>query len=234
MKTLDINTSVGDLVREDPARSRIFEKLGLDYCCGGKRPLAEACQSKGLDPDTVLAMLSAMEDGPDSTLPNPDTLSLSELCDHIEQVHHGYLRQELPRLDFMTQKVAAVHGEQEPRLLKIRGLFESFYSEIASHTNDEEKNIFPTIRSLDEGKEKSSASNLKSSLEKLESEHASAGAALAQFNQLTDNYTPPEWACNTFRALYDALHHLETDMHLHVHKENNVLFPKVTAKLQGS
>jgi len=215
-------TTIGEIVRAKPGRSRIFENLGIDYCCGGKKPLAEACQAKKLDPATVVALLAALDDSPDSIQANPDMMSLTELCDHIEQVHHGYLREELPRLDFMTRKVAAVHGDHEPRLHEVRRVFEAFQSEIVSHTKEEDEVIFPAIRKLESGKR----AQLDAAFAKLEFEHENAGAALLRLKELTDNYTPPEWACNTFRALYDGLAQLEKHTHQHIHQENNVLFPK--------
>ena len=223
--------TVGELVRAVPARARIFENLGIDYCCGGKKPLAEVCQAKGLDPATAVAMLSALDGAPDGTATNPDTMSLVELCDHIEQVHHGYLREELPRLDFMTRKVAAVHGEHEPRLLEVRRVFEAFNAEVTAHTQEEDQTIFPAIRQLASanGGRAAAAANLKDAFAKLESEHDRAGLALVRFKELTDNYAPPDWACNTFRAMYDTLDRLERNMHQHVHKENNVLFPRALA-----
>lgn len=231
MKQISTDTTVGDIVREVPARSRIFESLGIDFCCGGKKPLAEACRAKNLDPLTVVTMLNALGEAKESHLADADSMTLSQLCDHIEVAHHEYLRQELPRLDFMTRKVAAVHGDHEPRLHEVRRTFEAFQSEIASHTEEEEETIFPAIRRLEADKvgRPEDASRLKTSLQKLESEHDKAGAALASLNELTDSYAPPEWACNTFRALYDGLSALEKNMHQHVHKENNVLFPKVLA-----
>ncbi len=224
-------TTVGEIVRAVPARSRIFENLGIDYCCGGKKPLAEACRAKGLDPATVVTMLTALDGVPTTIKVNPDAMSLSELCDHIEKFHHGYLREELPRLDFLTRKVSAVHGDHEPRLVEVRRVFESFQSEMASHTKEEDEAVFPAIRRLESGNgdKPAAAANLKALFDKLGSEHENAGAALAQFKELTDTYTPPDWACNTFRALYDGLAQLEKNMHQHVHKENNVLFPRALA-----
>ena len=211
MKTINPDTTVGEIVRAVPSRSRIFENLGIDYCCGGKKPLAPRA--------------------PQRPSVNPDAMGLSELCDHIEFVHHGYLKEELPRLDFMTRKVAAVHGGHEPRLLEVRRAFETFNAEMTAHTKGAEETIFPAIRQLEAAaaSKTTATPNLKASFAKLESEHESAGAALARFKELTDHYTPPEWACNTFRALYDGLRQMEKDMHLHVHKENNVLFPRVLA-----
>lgn len=224
-------TTVGELVRAMPARSRIFENLGIDYCCGGKKPLAEVCRAKGLDPATVVAMLAALDGAPETAAANPDAMGMAELCDHIERVHHDYLREELPRLDFMTRKVAAVHGDHEARLHEVRRVFESFNTAMTAHTDEEEAVVFPKIRQLEasNGNRTAIAADLKAVFAKLESEHESAGSALERFKELTDGYTPPDWACNTFRALYDGLRQLEKNMHQHVHKENNVLFVKALA-----
>ncbi len=231
MKNITPETPVGEIVRAFPARARIFENLGIDYCCGGKKSLAEACQAKKLDPATVVAMLSALDNGGKEVQADPDTLTLTELCDHIERVHHGYLREELPRLDFMTRKVAATHGDAEPRLRDVRRVFEIFRDKVSAHTAEETDQVFPAIRQLEtaDGDKADRLSKLKSEFDKLESEHASTGAALAQFNQLTDSYTPPEWACTTMRALYDSLRQMERDMHQHIHKENNVFFRRALA-----
>lgn len=232
MKTITPETTVGELVRAVPSRSRIFENLGIDYCCGGKKPLAEVCRTKNLDPASVIAMLAALAATPATSLSvNPDALGLAELCDHIELVHHGYLKEELQRLDFMTRKVAAVHGDHEPRLLEVRRVFETFNAETTSHIKEEDETVFPAIRQLEaaNGDKAAVSSGLKVALTKLESEHDSAGAALEQFKALTDSYSPPDWACNTFRALYDGLAQLEKNMHQHVHEENNVLFPRALA-----
>ena len=231
MKNITTETPVGELFRAFPARSRIFENLGIDYCCGGKKSLAEACQAKKLDPATVVAMLSALDNGGKEVQADPDTLTLTELCDHIDRVHHGYLREELPRLDFMTKKVAATHGDADPRLLDVRRLFETFKDKVSAHTAEENEQVFPAIRQLEgaDGNKAERTFALKKEFEKLEIEHLSTGAALAQFNQLTDSYTPPDWACGTMRALYDGLRQMEKDMHQHIHEENNVLFPRALA-----
>jgi regulator of cell morphogenesis and NO signaling len=232
MTTICVETTIGEIVRTVPSRARIFENLGIDYCCGGKRSLAEVCRAKGLDPATVAKMLAALDRVADAPGANPDAMGLAELCDHIERAHHDWLREELPRLDFMTRKFAAVHGEHEPRLYDIRRVFESFNAEIVAHTDEEEAVVFPKIRQLEasHGDKPRAAAELKSSFAKLESEHESAGGALEQFKALTDDFTPPDWACNTFRALFDTLAQLERNMHQHVHKENNVLFVKALAE----
>jgi regulator of cell morphogenesis and NO signaling len=232
--TIDPATTVGQLVAQRPIRSKIFEKLGIDFCCGGKKPLEEVCQAKGLDPATVLAMLDALDATDEATAVDANAMTLTQLCDHIEQTHHAYLRDELPRLDFMTRKVAAGHGDGEPRLVKIREVFVAFANELTSHMFKEEKILFPIIRGLEAGDQRAAShcGHVGNPIRQMELEHDEAGAALEAFRTLSDGYTPPEWACNTFRAMYDALERLERDMHQHVHKENNVLFVKAL-KLHG-
>jgi regulator of cell morphogenesis and NO signaling len=231
MKYISAETTVGELVRAVPGRARVFENLGIDYCCGGKKSLGEVCRAKNLDPATVIAKLAALDGTAESPAANPDAMGLGALCDHIERAHHDWLREELPRLDFMTRKVAAVHGDHEPRLHEIRHVFELFQSEIAVHTAEEERLVFPAIRQLESGSGNRAAgvAALRSVFAKLESEHGQAGAALEQLSALTDRYMPPEWACNTFRAMFDTLGRLQSNMHQHVHKENNVLFPRALA-----
>jgi regulator of cell morphogenesis and NO signaling len=231
METITLDTTIGAIVRAAPVRARVFEKLGIDYCCGGKKPLVEVCHAKGLDPVTVATMLTALDDPGGEDHIDPDVMTLAQLCDHIEQAHHDYLRDELPRLDFLSRKVAAVHGEHEPRLNEIRRVFTVFAAEIISHLAKEEGALFPSIRELEAypGNRAAGAADLRVAIEELEREHDNTGDALVQFHVLTDRYTPPEWACNSFRALYDGLARLEQNMHQHVHKENNVLFPRALA-----
>lgn len=227
MIPLHAQTFVGDLVKDRPARSRVFEQLKIDYCCGGKLPLADVCAQRGLDVEDVLEQLRQI-DATGDTAVNADTMGLGELADHIVATHHAYLRQELPRLDFMTRKVAAVHGDGEPRLVKIREVFVQFQDELQSHMIKEEQILFPMIRHLATADTAPAfhCGSLANPINQMELEHQEAGDGLAHFRLLTEDYTPPEWACNTFRSLYDALAQLELDMHQHVHKENHILFPK--------
>ena len=238
MTNLNAQTTVGELVRERPARSRVFEQHRIDYCCGGKRPLAEVCTERNLDLDKILSELQA-SDQADARLVDADAMGLAELAEHIVATHHAYLREEMPRLDFMTRKVAAVHGDTEPRLRQIREVYVAFQEELTSHMMKEEQILFPMIGEIESATAAPQfhCGSLANPIAQMESEHDSAGDALAQFRSLSDDYTPPEWACNTFRALYDALADLEQNMHQHVHKENNVLFPKALrreAKLTSS
>ncbi|MEX2670734.1 MAG: iron-sulfur cluster repair di-iron protein [Phycisphaeraceae bacterium] len=228
-----IETTVGELVTQRPSRSRAFERLGIDYCCGGKKPLAKACADKGLDPAMVLNVLLATEDG-ESRPAEKDwsQASLTELADHIEQTHHAYLKRELPRLKTMVRKVAAVHGEGYPWMLEVDGVFAGFAAELESHMMKEEQMLFPLIRALESGELPANGVNgsgIDKAIAVMEHEHDDAGHALERIRKLTDGFTPPAEACNTFRATLDGLRELESDMHRHVHKENSILFPRAMA-----
>lgn len=229
--TLNPQATVGELVAERPQRSRVFDRLGIDYCCGGKKPLGEVCAAKGFDLEQVMQLIAesdAAQTSGGAAATDAAAMTLAELCDHIEQTHHAYLKTELPRLDFMTRKVAAVHGADEPRLVEVRQTFIRFMDELTLHMQKEEQILFPIIRAMEAGDVNagSHCGSVANPIARMEAEHDDAGEALEIFRRLTDAFTPPDWACNTFRATYEALAHLERDMHQHVHKENNVLFPR--------
>lgn len=232
-QTPTIQTTVGDLVTQRPSRSRAFEKLGIDYCCGGKKPLADVCAAKGIDAHTVLSVLLAAEEEAPTEQRTWSTATLTELADHIEQTHHAYLKRELPRLKTLVRKVAAVHGEHYPWMLEIDGIFAGFAAELASHMMKEEQMLFPLIRSLESGDPAPHADRcgpgIANPIRVMEHEHDDAGEALARMRELSAGFTPPPDACNTFRAMLDGLAELEADMHRHVHKENSILFPRALA-----
>lgn len=150
-ETPTIETTVGELVAQRPSRSRVFEKLGIDYCCGGNRPLSEACAAKGLDADTILTTLLAAEGSSSSNEPNWANARLSDLADHIEQTHHAYLKRELPRLRGIVRKVATVHGGHHPWMHELDGIYDRFAAEMEAHMMKEEQVLFPQIRSLERG-----------------------------------------------------------------------------------
>jgi regulator of cell morphogenesis and NO signaling len=231
--TISIDTTVGQLVAERPARSRIFQSLGIDFCCGGKKPLADACAAKGLDAATVAKMIEAAEahQGPGATAAGPivdaSAMTLAALCDNIERTHHAYLKAELPRLGAMWTRIAAVHGEHHPWAVEVRDVFRSLAEEMDAHMVKEERVLFPAVRAMDAGQACDNCfGTVVNPIRVMEHEHDNAGAALERMRGLSSNYTPPRGACNTFRAALDGLAQLEADMHQHVHKENNVLFPK--------
>jgi regulator of cell morphogenesis and NO signaling len=229
MHTLDTEQAVGDFVRQKPNRARVFESLKIDYCCGGKVSLARACEKRGIDVVEVLQAISTSDEQADlGTLVDVDSMGLTELADHIEATHHAYLREELPRLDAMTEKVARVHGDKDERLFKMRQAFVALKAELEPHMMKEERILFSIVRQLEASplRQEFHCGSVANPIRQMEYEHDQAGDALAILNESTDAYTPPEWACNTYRALLDSLARLEADMHQHIHKENNVLFPK--------
>jgi regulator of cell morphogenesis and NO signaling len=231
MKPITPQTAVGDIVRANMARAGTLDNLGIDYCCAGNTTLADACRSKGLDPAVVMAKLAAMDAAPDAGKVDPDAMTLSELCDHIVTVHHRYLDAELPRLDAMIRQVAEAHGDREPRWRNILRIFETLQASMRSHSREEEDMVFPMIRRLEspDTERVTAGAAFRDSFAKLEMEHDRAGGALAKIRQLTDSYATPDWACDTYRATLAALKRLERDTHLHVHKENNVLFVRARA-----
>lgn len=225
-----VEIPVGQLVATGPHRAAILEKWGLDYCCGGKRTLAEACRERSLSADDVARELlgadTAREAAGETIAPETDWNSapLSDLCDHIERAHHDYLRANLPRIATLTMKVAAAHGSTDERLQALHALFLQFQNEMENHTLKEDRIVFPWIRVQE--KQSGTLGNIAVPIEVLRAEHDDAGEALRVMRVLTDNYTVPVTACNTYRALIAALVELEADMHQHVHKENNILFPR--------
>lgn len=232
MNTFNVSDTVGEVVAQSPALSRVFEDNGIDYCCGGGQTLDQVCQKKGLDPKVLLATLQESAQGSaEESVVDAAAMSLTELADHIVETHHDYLRSELPRLAGMTQKVAAVHGEKDPRLSQIKDTFSAMAEELSSHMMKEEQILFPMVRELDVSETTPAfhCGTLANPIQQMESEHDNAGSALAKLHELTDGYTPPDWACNTYLAMLDGLAYLELDLHQHIHKENNVLFPRALA-----
>ena len=233
MGTYKMTDTVGGIVAQRPALSRVFESERIDYCCGGKKTLAEVCQSKGVDQQGLLAKLEkyVATEADGQPMVDAAAMPLAELADHIEQTHHGYLREELPRLERMTKKVAAVHGEHDLRLHEVAQVFLAMAEELTNHMMKEEQILFPMIRQLEQSETVPDfhCGSLANPIRMMEMEHDSAGSALERLQELTDGFTPPEWACNTYRAMIEGLVALERDLHQHIHKENNVLFPRAQA-----
>lgn len=223
MTTIDIRTTVGDLVTAQPSSSRVFMKHGIDFCCGGKRTLGEACRERGLDPAGVVAELSAIPPEPRNDLADAP---LAEVCDYIEQRHHEPARAELERVGALVEKVARVHGAKHPSMVELASVFADFAQELRSHMQKEERVLFPAIRALAAGRP---FGHLRAPISVMEHEHVDAGETLTRMRELGYGYDPPDGACNTFRAALSGLADIESDLFRHVHLENNILFPRALA-----
>ncbi len=224
-----LETTIGQLVTSRPGRARLFESLGLDYCCGGRKPLVQACAEKGMDVATVLRLVHDFDkrvtEVPDE---NWSGATITALANHIENTHHAYMKTELPRLEHLVRHVAARHGDRNPHLVELRDTFLSFKAKMESHGAREEASVFPACRALDVSGPASILGDGPAStgIAELIAEHEEAGDALSRIRELTNGFTPPADACNTYRVIYSALAEMTEDLHRHVHKENNILFPK--------
>lgn len=226
--TITRDARVSDMATETPATIRIFQEHGIDFCCGGKRPLADVCEERGIDVDGLLAELQSATAEASSNR-NWQIAPLQELVAHIQERFHGPLRQELPRLGAMMAKVVSRHGEHLPEtLLPLQATLAALQDDLLQHMAKEDQVLFPAIVAVEAGAAAPSPW-INEPIEVMEAEHDHAGQALARMRELTAGYTPPEWACPTFRGLYYGLAELERDMHLHVHLENNILFPRAAS-----
>jgi regulator of cell morphogenesis and NO signaling len=213
--------SLGELVADVPARAAVFDRLGLDYCCHGQRPLAEACAEAGLDPTEVAAAVDAA--GAPATPDRP--VEPGALADHIEGTHHAYLHAELPELTALAAKVLAVHGERHPELGEVQRLVEELRADLEPHLLKEERVLFPAIRALVGGRRDFPFGTVRNPIRMMTAEHDRAGELLADLRTVTAGYATPADGCASYRSLYGRLEHLEADTHRHIHLENNVLFP---------
>jgi regulator of cell morphogenesis and NO signaling len=230
----EASVTVGELVAERPSRSRVFERMGIDYCCGGRQALSVACAARGLAVEAVWAELGAEAEAGAGEERDWRAASLTELCDHIVATHHAWLKEELPRLAAMARKVRDVHGSNHPWMIEAAQVYEALARELEQHMFKEENILFPFVRTLDQSPgARGPFGSVANPIAMMEHEHDDAGQALARLRELSDGYTPPEGACNTFRALLDGLAELEADLHVHIHKENNILFPRAVAAERG-
>lgn len=221
--TITSDALIGQVATENPLSTRVFARHGIDYCCGGGRPLAEVCAEKGLKPESILAEIEKELSTSGEALARWDAAPLDELIDHILEAYHVPLWEELPRLDAMARKVLAVHGDKEPEMLAdIVDVYAGLKAELDQHMLKEEQILFPMIKG-GQGAMAGPPVNV------MHVEHESAGEALRRLRLLTNNYEVPEGACNTWRALWHGLAALEKDLHEHIHLENNILFPRALA-----
>lgn len=232
MNTFTVDTTLADIVTARPSLARPLEARGLDYCCGGSATLAEACDAHQLDVTAVLADLAA--DTAAEPAPTWATMSVGELVDHLEGAHHVYLWAEMPRLAALVAKVVSVHGERHPELSAIATCYATLRADLEPHLSKEETVLFPMIRELAAAGSVPSfhCGSLRNPISVMLAEHDTVGELLAQLRELTGGYEAPADGCASYQALFAGLAELEADTHLHVHKENNVLFPAVVAREQ--
>ncbi len=231
---LYVNGTVAEFIVEHPALRPILEQLGIDYCCGGKKPFLHAVRDAGHDIQIVLNTCKAEleKSSANNSAKNWSAAGISELAEHILAKHHIFTRSQIERADKLLAKTqqahAAAHG---PMLTETRMIFNSLRAELVPHLDQEEQNVFPAVIAIDDwATEKKphpviTAAAFKSLIRRLEDEHDSAGHALSRMRATTNAYILPSDACATFEALYEAMQALESDLHEHIHLENNILFP---------
>ena len=227
--------TVADLVIRHPEWRERLETIGIDYCCGGKRPLGQAVAAAGLE---WRAFVATLNDTPaakaaDAVHTNWNEAPLGELVDHILAKHHTFTKEQLSRLDGLLTRVEAAHGARHGEMLaRLRRLYDGLHDELNAHLMKEEQILFPAIKGMDAfvhgmgGKPVVHGGSVANPIRQMEVEHDRAGKTLAGMRQVTDDYRLPLDACQTFRALYGGLQALEADLHEHIHHENNILFPK--------
>ena len=225
MTTIDRDITLADLIGDTPGLAPALERFGLDYCCGGGRSLADACATAGIDVDETIKELSA-SDGPAEPAPWIG-LSAAELADHIESTHHAYLGEALARLDALVDRVVGAHGETHPELLDVQRIFGELRADLEPHLMKEERMLFPMIRALDAADTvpQFHCGSVRNPIGVMCSEHDLAGELLAELRDLTDAWSVPDDGCASYDELYRGLAELEADTHMHIHKENNILFP---------
>jgi regulator of cell morphogenesis and NO signaling len=229
------------LALENPSATRVFEKLGIDYCCGGNRSLEEACSTANLSADEVLDSLEAAERAAQPTQQDRDwqTEPLAELIAHINNTHHKYTREEIARLGPLFDKVCSVHGENHSELTHMRATFRGLAQELTMHMMKEEMVLFPYVVRMEEAVIQGEPvlpppfGTVENPVAMMMHEHDSAGEALRSMRQASAGYNPPPDACVSYQTLYQALAGFEADLHQHIHLENNILFPRAIAMEKG-
>ncbi len=228
--------TVGDFVAEDYRTAKVFERHGIDFCCGGKVGLSDACRERGIDPATIQGEIEAVKNDPLERSQNYGAWGLPFLADYIVTTHHGYLNENTRQIAVYANKIAQVHGAHHPEVIEIARIFDHIAADLEAHLREEEEVLFPAIKRIDaarkDGVEPAAAdlNTLKASLATLDQEHEAIGNAIHVIRDLSKGYAIPEDVCNTFAVTYQKLKEFEDDLHKHVHLENNILFPKA-AKL---
>jgi regulator of cell morphogenesis and NO signaling len=224
--------TVREIALAQPSSIRVFEQYGIDYCCGGRRPIDEACNASKVEIDAVLAALDAAAQTTASIAEDWQKSSLEALSNHIVSTHHAYVKRELPRLAELAAKVVRKHGETQAELPKIQSHLAQLDAELTEHLAKEEAILFPYVVAMERAIATSTArphgcfGTVSSPIAMMVAEHDAAGVLLAEIRTLSHQFTTPAEACPTYRAFYDGLREFEQDLHQHIHLENNILFPR--------
>lgn len=224
--------TVGSFVADDYRAAVVFQKHGIDFCCKGGRTIAEVCDKKNIPADQLLGELEALSAAPGSANMDFNTWPLDLLVDYIEKKHHNYVQTTTPVLIQFFEKLEKVHGINHPELIDINREFNLSAGELAMHMKKEELILFPAIRNLVLAEKKNEHVNMpegfsvESPIQVMMNEHSVEGDRFGKMAAWSNQYTPPADACNTYRVAYSLLKEFEEDLHLHIHLENNILFPK--------
>lgn len=231
------DNKIGEIVARNFRTAQVFENLGLDFCCGGKKTISDACNEKGLNPENVIGELAKIDDK-SPAMQHFEKWEPDFLIDYIINNHHSYVTNAVSTIEHHLQKVVLAHGEKHPEVVTINGIFNDLKDELLNHMHKEETVLFPYIKKMNIAYKNSLTmtfppfGTVGNPVNMMESEHESAGKMTAAINQLSGGYTPPKNACGTFKVLYSELKEFEQDLHVHVHLENNILFPKAI-ELEG-
>jgi len=226
--------TIGAIVANDFRAATIFERHGIDFCCGGKIPLAEACKSKGIELDALKSELESLQHEPVDRSQNYSSWSLSFLADYIVNTHHVYLKENDDQIVAYARKIASVHGERHPEVIRIAVLFEKIATDMVAHLKEEEEVFFPALKRAEAARTSGNQPDardretIRDSLVRLHREHEEVGDAIHEIRRLANGFRIPEGVCNTFMLTYRKLDEFEEDLHKHVHLENNILFLKAT------
>ena len=234
--------TVRELALEKPGAARVFEGLGIDYCCGGKQTLEQACRAASVPVDKVIDALEVAHQSGNATTnrTNWQAAPLADLITHIKNTHHQYTRQEIARLGPLFDKVCSVHGNNHPELLQLRETFRGLAQELTTHLMKEEMVLFPYIERMEESVLQKEPilpppfGTVQNPVAMMEHEHDSAGNALHSLKEISQGYTASLDACVSYQTLYKALAEFEADLHQHIHLENNILFPQAIALEKGN
>ncbi|MBS1774002.1 MAG: iron-sulfur cluster repair di-iron protein [Bacteroidetes bacterium] len=218
--------TIGSIVTKDIRKAEVFKKLGIDFCCGGKKTLEQACKEKGLEESDVLLALENTNNNTGNTH-DFDKWKISFLADYIINQHHTYVRDSTPLLSELSMKVSSMHGDKNPELININEKLGLLLKELATHMKKEEAILFPYIKKLEDNIcNEVKFNNIQEAVWVMERDHDVAGDLMREIRELSNNYTTPVNACNSYKLLYYKLEEFENDLHRHVHLENNILFPK--------